>query len=407
MTKFIDYPPIESLKSRVRVESIEDFGTIDSTKEYYLDGKINAGSTSIIVPDSGITINGASFDISGIYSDDDNFTLFTGANAGNIILRNLSIEISGTNSQVYDCTAAIGNEAIRLTSVNYDNCTSLGELTGYRQGLETSTGRFGGTPELILSGTWLGGYRATPTIAGNIDDSMTGNLFTQGTSFSMAGRFTTDINADLGATAGLTDFQPNNFTGSNRLSFNGCFISRNGVFDPTDSTITPNISHADKECLWLSNVGLENTIEGGLLKVTTEAVTTVSAIDTYYDLAGTFTASQLQHFDSPANGHIRHLDDTPSQFNISGQIVLESTANDVVDIKIVIYRAATMTFEDSLLHVSRVINNLSGGRDIAYYILNDFCTLYQNDYIKIQVENKTTISDITAEIDSFIRLDAR
>ena len=124
-------------------------GTIDSTKEYFLDGIIDfAGLSGVVVPATGIFITGYNFDISGIICADDNFTLFTSAvgGSGDVLFNNFKIEVSGTNSKVYDLTDATGNNAIECNMVNYDNCTSLGDLYNYRQGLESGSGRFGHSP---------------------------------------------------------------------------------------------------------------------------------------------------------------------------------------------------------------------------------------------------------------------
>jgi len=51
-------------------------GIIDSNKEYFLDGIIDLGTTQITVPPTGITIRGYSFDISGLISSEDNYTMF-------------------------------------------------------------------------------------------------------------------------------------------------------------------------------------------------------------------------------------------------------------------------------------------------------------------------------------------
>ena len=51
-------------------------GAIDSDKEYFLDGIIDMGSTSIEIPPGGIYIRGYNFDISGLISTENNYTLF-------------------------------------------------------------------------------------------------------------------------------------------------------------------------------------------------------------------------------------------------------------------------------------------------------------------------------------------
>lgn len=366
------------------------------------------GTTQITVPSTGISIKGYSFDQSQLVSPENIYTMFivNGGGSGNVLITDCGIEVSGTGSQVYNLTDATGFNAIECNRVNYNNCTSLGELNGYRQGLEDGTGRFGGTPNLILSGTWLGGFRIQTSIARSIDNSMTGSLFEAGTSFVMNSRFVSNINVDLGNSAGLLDFQPSNFNGSNILQLRGAEITRLGIHDPSDSTITPNISHTDTECLWLDNIGIYNTVAGGEIYITTETATSVGAVDTYYDLAGTWTSDNLQHFDSPSNGQLRLLDDSPYEFTVFGSITLVSSANNVVDLKIVIYRSETMSFEDGK-HLSKQITNVVGSRDVTDFTISDVITLGENDYVKLQVENKTGANNITAALDSYLRITRR
>ncbi|MBL4574441.1 MAG: hypothetical protein JKY86_15410 [Gammaproteobacteria bacterium] len=124
------------------------------------------------------------------------------------------------------------------------------------------------------------------------------------------------------------------------------------------------------------------------------------------DLAGTYTPSDLQHFDEPSDGQLRHLGDSPREYQVQGQLVIECTANNEVDLKIVIFRAASTSFEDGKT-IRRVINNLVGGRDVAYYVLDDNITLDKNDYVKLQVANVAATNNITAELASYFTLGAR
>ena len=120
-------------------------GTLDSTKEYFIDGIVDMGSQSIEIPAGGLTLSGYNFDVSKLISSSAAYTLFTSpvGGSGNLIFKDLAIEITGAGSKVYDVTSDTGNEAIEIARVNYNNCSSLGSMTNYRQGLETGTGRFG------------------------------------------------------------------------------------------------------------------------------------------------------------------------------------------------------------------------------------------------------------------------
>lgn len=397
-----------ALDNRVVVKTAADLsGDLDSTKQYFIDGVIDMGSQSITVPPSGLTLSGYDTEVSKLISTASGYTMFVSplSNSGGIIGDNFTIEVTGSSSQVYDITDATGFNAIEINSVNYNNCASLGTITGYRQGLELNTGRFGGKPELTLAGTWVGGFATASSIARNLDDGVY-TLFKAGSGFTMASRFKTDANIDLPASASFFDFSDSNFPNPSTVQLSGCILTRNGVFNASDSNITPNMLPSDLSSDWSGNNGIKNTFVGGELNIDTEVTTTISSVGVFVDMAGTFTPSDLQHFDEPSNGQLRHLGSSPLEFSVDGQFILDSTSNNEVDLKLVIYRAATTSFEDGKT-VRRVVNNLQGGRDVAYFTTFENILLNQNDYIKFQVANASSTSNITAELDSYFTVRAR
>jgi hypothetical protein len=145
----------QNLTGRVIVSSASDLaGTLDSTKEYFLDGVIDMGSQSVEVPSGGLYISGYNFDTSKLTSAQSSYTMFTSptGGSGNVVFKDFAIEVTGTGSQVYNLESDTGAEAFEVARINYNNCTSLGEIDNYRQGLEIGTGRFGGSPSLTLTG---------------------------------------------------------------------------------------------------------------------------------------------------------------------------------------------------------------------------------------------------------------
>lgn len=383
--------------------------TIDSTKVYLLDGVVDFTGTglNIELPANGINIIGSTFNVSGVKCTDAGYTLFTsvGGGSGDVLVERFHVEISGVGSQVYNITDSTGLHAVEADRVNYNNCTSLGTITGYRQGLETGTGRFGGTPELTLAGTWLGGFFIDTSIVRSLTNSAF-TLFKAGAGFTMASRFRSNQNIDLPALASFLDFAPANFTNPSTLQLEQCIVTRNGVSDASDSNLTPNIAASDLQSSWNGNNGLPNTFPGGELTITVEVLTSIAVAGTFVDLLGTYVSNDLQHFDEPANGQLRHLGSSPREYKVTGQVVLDGGANDVAALKIVIFRAATTSFEDAKT-ITRVINNLQGGRDVAYFTLEDNIILNVNDYVKIQVANISDTTNVTAELDSYFTVEAR
>ena len=100
-------------------------GTIDSTKEYFIDGIVDVGTTSIVVPTTGMTLRGQSFDISGLVSTEDNYTMFVSETSligsGNILGQDYYIETSGVSSKVYEIYDATGFNAFEFQRVNSEN----------------------------------------------------------------------------------------------------------------------------------------------------------------------------------------------------------------------------------------------------------------------------------------------
>lgn len=385
-------------------------GTIDSTKEYFIDGKIDMGTIQITVPSTGFNLTGFNFDVSGLYSTAENYTMFVsdGGGSGNFIGKDYYIEVTGANSQVYDLTDATGFNAFEFARINYIDCTSLGEITGYRQGLENGTGRFGGSPSLTLSGTWLGGYRIGISIVRNVNDLTIEPLFKAGTAFVMNSRFITDMNVDLGDAQALLDFAPSNFVNPSTLQLQEMILTRGGTLDPTDTNITPNISADDLVSYWKRNVGLENTYVGGTITVTSEELTVIGAGSTWYDLEGIFIGTGLQHFTSNADGELTHNGVSPREFEFTASLIVEGQANNSLSFRFNKWddSASAFTPLDYTIQ-TRTVNSLVGGRDVAIFNIDVGGVLDQNDFLKLQIRNNSGNSNVTLENSSFYRVQER
>ena len=125
------------------------------------------------------------------------------------------------------------------------------------------------------------------------------SLFSAGATFRMNSRFKTNQNVTLPANVSFIDFSDVNFTNPSTFQINGAIVNRNGVVNPLDANITPNILASNLVCDFENNTGVENTFVGGRLNIDTEVETVIAASSTFYDLLGTYSSSELQHFDSP------------------------------------------------------------------------------------------------------------
>ena len=390
-------------KMKVVSSSSDLFGDLSSDVLYFIDGSVDMGSSSITVPAGGLSISGHSFDVSVLYSTEPNHTMFVSpaGGSGSLLIKEVGISTSGVGSKVYDIFGKTSNEAFEIVRVYYTNCSSLGTVDGYRQGLESNTGRIGGTPTLTLKGSWSGGYRMATTLVRGIDDAMNAPLFSAGAGFVMQSRFRTDTNTDLGATASLNDFTESNFPNSSTLQYVNCQVTRNGIKNSDDSTLMPNIDSTSLPCLFSENQGLRNTFVGGKSTIATAATTIMPAtVGQKIDLNGVFVENDLQHFDSPSSGQLRHLGSDPREYTVFSNVLLEGTANDEVKLYITKWDDSLSSFVE-VGGQQRTINNIAGNRDIGFFNLQVNVILDQNDYIKMQVANLTSSYDITGEVDGY------
>jgi hypothetical protein len=383
-------------------------GVIDSTKEYFLDGVIDMGANSITIPVGGITIRGYSFGISALISTEASYTLFVSETAiigsGGLDFTDFYITTSGVSSKVYELYDVDGSNAIEVSKVNYNDCTSLGDLHEYRQGLEFDTGRFGGSPSLTLHGTWAGGFRIATSICRGMSDSTEEPLFKAGTAFLMTSRFLTDINCDLGTLQPFCDFATGNFVSPSSLEFVDVLLTRDGVIDPEDTNLTPNITQGDIKSAWKGNHGLHNTFVGGKSDVTVEVETTITTQGDPYVLLGTQVADDLQHFDSPANGQLRFIGSNPIEYTVSWDFVLDGQQNAEYRLDLCRDRGGVKSIVHSQI---RTINNLQGGRDVAYYTGASHEHLWTNDFTYWEVTNLTGTGNCTLELNSDWIIDHR
>ena len=389
------------------------FNDVSSSVLYLIEEDVDFGSVNIEVPVGGIFLSGYNLDLSYIRSSEDNYTLFTSESpvigSGNVYIQDLTIEISGSNSKVYDIYDATGFNALELARVNYNNCTNLGDVYDYRQGLEIGTGRFGGSPSLTLHGLWRGGFRISTSIVRGLAGTMTEPLFKEGTLFQMNSRFLTDINVDLPTLAPLLDFQPINFPNSGTLQLKGCEVTRDGAYSSADTNITPNISSSDLPSYWKGNNGIPNTYVGGTALVVLEAITNIAVSGDYYPINATWLGNDLQHFELvPSGGGLKHTGTTPREFEVTASLNIDGGANDELSVKVFKWDdSASSEIELDYTLQRRPVNNFQGGRDVAFFIVSTGVELDTNDIMYWRVSNDTDVTDVTLEGLSFIRIQER
>lgn len=409
LTVILSQSSIVSPASQVVVQQPSDLeGELDSNKYYLIDGDINMGDIIINIPEGGLSIGGLGSSVSRLFSNSNNYTMFNTSVSGtsNLVISGLEIEVSGTLSSVYNVKSSGVNGAVVFDGIRYTNCSSLGVIDGFFQGVETLVSRVGGTPDLTLDGSWAGGFRSTQSIAIGFTSAFTTALFRKGASLSMAGRFLTDISADLSDNCALFDFEESNFPNSSTIQVSKAIISRNGVYSSDDATVTPNITSSSLACMWKDNLGLDNTYVGGRSIVTTAVATVIGGVGAFVDALGTTTASNLEHFEQSANWTLKHLGSSPVDFTVSANLFIEGLANNEVAVKILKWDDSEGVFV-TVGTQTRQINSLVGMRDIGIFELSYPVVLDKNDYVKLQIANNTILSNLTVELDSFINISER
>lgn len=385
--------------NQVIVREASDLTSIDSSKEYFIDGYVDMGSTTITVPTGGIVIKGYNFETSRLYSSVASHSLFTSAASGNVLIDHCALSVTGAGSKVYDLVSNTGFDAIEMNYVNFIDCVSLGFLDGFRQGLEFNTGRFGGTPELEFRNAWVGGYRVGTSIVRNTTNHL--GLFRAGVGFTVASRFLISINCDLPATGSLFDFSALNFTNDESLKVDGSIITRNGVRDSTDITIHPNINEDSVKCLWSTNVGIPSTVKYIKSSVSTAVLTTITTSGVLTPLLGTLTVNDSSHFDSPANGQLRLLSGN-GKYQIAGDFAIEGIAGTSLKLSVTQSTDNGATFPTEIGSIIRTVNDLKTGIDVGFFPLNFIAVLAKDYRIRLEVSNETDTTDVTASLDSFV-----
>ena len=388
-----------SFDNIVIVKSKNSLLNIDSNKLYLVDGVIDMESTSIEVPEGGISIaglNGAR-NVSILMSSANNFTLFTSPSSGfsgNVVMESLTVTISGTNSKVYDLDNDGNSNGIDVTGVNYTNCTSLGELTAYRQLLFNGVGFIFINDGLTFSGTWSGGVAITTTIAIGFPAAA---LFKEGISLVFNGSIRSDINfLNVNSASVLFDFQPSNIT-------NDAEFSLTGVRTIADNAI-PNIPSSNVKARVRNCVGIRDTYVGGEFTVSTSTATTISTVNTLVKMAGTTTYSDMQWFSQTVDNSFVYDSDQEIEVDIQVSKSFSGTNNNVLGVQIRKWDDSESAYVNIGARFTATLNAAGRSENISCFART---VLNQNDRVEIWVENQTGTNNVTALTGGFVGIEER
>ena len=366
-------------------------GVLSSATLYYIDGIVEMGSQQITVPDGGLSIGGNGFVTSFLKSSADNYTMFvnpTGTYAGNLFLSNLDVEVSGSTSNVMALDNQENNGGVEFNNVNFISCTSLGEVTGYRQGLSRNVGFIGCLDGITLSGTWSGGWAAIDSIA--VGRPMTGVLFRAGSSLTLGGSFRTNMNIlGLGTTGGIfCDFSPSNILLDAGFALTGLRAN------PSGSTV-PNLPATSTKALIKNCVGIGNTYQGASHTPTADSVVVITTQGELTQLTGAMTLTDAYWY-STANTNGLRLDCSQTvEARCDGVFSFSGQANTVIAIQIRQYVSSTGSYVNIGPEYLTTINGGLLGTLSSNVAFSGNLRMDQGDRAEVWIKNITGTNNIT------------
>lgn len=364
-------------------------GDLDSSKLYIIDGVVDMGTQTIAVPEGGLNIMGLGFGVSKLTSTENNYTMFVDPLTfpGDLFLTDLDINVSGTNSKVFDLDNQENFDAVECNTVNFVACTSLGTLSNYRQILKRNVAYIACQDGLEFVGPWAGGAAIVTTIAISLPANMT--LFKAGAGLVFSGRVFSDMNALLvNDTTTVFDFAEANFAndGSFELSgFRGKLTS-----DPV-----PNISGSSTKARFRNCSGVRNTYIGGEWELTTEVTTDITAVDTPVKVAGTTTANELAWFTMSASNRMEW--DTDLQAEVRAEFFGSFTGSNNNQVRVIIRKWDNnlAAFEDLKSSLITLNGGLLGTRAENVSMFALAVMKNKGDYLELWIENTTGANDVT------------
>jgi|TARA_R110000751_G_scaffold11869_2_gene41169 hypothetical protein len=380
-------------------EAADLAGVLDSTKLYFLDGQIDLGTQSIVVPSTGLNLAGHGFGISGLISTEANHTMFVTDGvtySGDLFLTSMDIRCSGVGSEVFDLDNQENFNAIEWNTVNFLSCTSLGEVKSYRQGLGRNVAWISCDDGLTMSGNWSGFAMVDSIVVGA---PMAGVLFRAGTALVISGSFRSNINIlGLGTIGGsFCDFAPANIT------LDGGF-AMSGVRADPDTIAFPNMPNTSVKARYRDCTGVRNTYVGASGTITTSTATVIATSGVYYSMAGAISVDEPTWLILFEDAGIEFNSDIATAFELAGAFSFSGTNNQVLSLKLYKYTAATTTWAavspsfEVTLNASNLAENVSFGA---------FVDMVKGDRLEFRVANLNGTNNITCLTGGQVRLKER
>lgn len=390
--------------NEVIIKSVDDIPTtVSSDKVYFIDGFIDIGALEIIVPTGGMYISGHGYGISGLFSTENNHTMFKtggGTYAGDFIVNGCTFYTTGTSSKLFSLDNDGNNSACEFNACNLGSfsvtTTSLGSITAYRQ---FRTGDFAAikyTDGFTFNGSFSGIAFNDSILLSNV----AGTTFLQeGVSLLITDGMSSNMNAlSLDSTSEWCDFQSSNFDSSANMTLSGF---RTAGTDPLPNMDATNIRSLFKGC-----TGIDNTFIGGSWSVTTEAETTVGTADTLVKIAGITTTSLDGHFSSSTNNRLQYDGVNTIKVDIDGYMQLETSGTESLVVTVRQWDNSASSWIDLQTFPLETQLKLLGDRRGSTGI-STIATLETGDYIELWAKNVSNTNNYTILLGGTIKINQR
>jgi hypothetical protein len=385
-------------------EAAQLAGVLDSSKVYLIDGTVDMGLTQIVVPQGGLNVRGLGFGVSNLFSDEDNYTMFIddGVFSGDLFLDRIDIEVSGANSKVFDLDNDENSSAVECTTVNFLNCTELGVLDSYRQGLWLNVALIGCVDGLTMTGAWAGGFATiTAIIVGGPTPTFTGTLFKAGIGLTIGGSFRSDMNAlGLNDSGEFCDFAPANITDDGQFFMGGVRTNPNSVS-------FPNMPADDVKARYTNCVGTDNTYVGGVIEISTAATTTITVSDTLTLMAGLGTAGNLAWMAKTGDAALIYESEQAIDIDIVGALSFSGSNNKEMAVQVRQWDDSASAYINIGPEFIVTLNGGPAGTRAENVSFGGFGRVEIDDRIELWIKNKTDTTNITTSVGGQMRVAER
>ena len=390
--------------NEVLIKSVNDLpAIIDSSKVYFIDGFIDMGATEITVPAGGMYLSGHGYGISGLYTTENNHTMFKtgiGTYAGDFVVYGCEFYSTGTSSKIFDLDNDGNFSTIELNACNLGTfsatTTSLGNISNYRQVRVGDFAAINFADGFTFNGT-LGGLRINDSI---LLANVAGSTFLkEGVGLSVTADISSNMNGlSMDATSTWCDFSEASIASGAVLSLDG--------FRTSATNPIPNISHNSTKALFRGCIGIENTFVGASWSLSGTVETTITTADTLTKLDGTFVPSLDAQFSSPVSNRLQYDGDRTIKVDIAGYIILETPGAESLNLALRQWDNSASTWIDlqtlPLETQLRLIGNRRGSIGIS-----KVATLDTGDYIELWAETIGSTANITMLLGSNLRVNER